>query len=406
MLLTVKKIEKAPAKSRTYDLSDGNALYVRVKPTGGKSFIYRFRRPDTGKQRVLTYGMFPDISLKEARLMHAEAKALIAKGIDPSENKKQNRIQSSGENLFKSIAEQWLERNKPEWSQKTYRTNTGRLTNHVFPYIGSMPIAEISAQNILTLLHRIESKGTIETARRVSSLCSQVFRYAVFLDKIEYDPVQRVKRALPPTSKTKKHRAYLNSPKEIGGLVRALEGYTGHYIVKQALRVGLYTFTRSIEVRGMEWDEIDFENKEWRIPAERMKMKEPHIVPLSRQVMDILTEVKALNHPSNYVFPSVFSKGRILSENTFNVALRRSGYTKEQLCFHGFRATCATRLYEQGWAGDVIERQLAHVERNGVKASYNHATHLEDRRKMMQWLADDFDGLRDGGKVLPLQKTA
>ncbi|WP_421902082.1 tyrosine-type recombinase/integrase [Maridesulfovibrio sp.] len=406
MLLTARKIQTAAPKDKKYDMKDGNALFLRVRPSGVKSFIYRYRHPQTGKPNIYTYGVFPDISLKEAREMHREAKGLVAKGIDPNENKKQNRIQDSGENSFKKIAEQWLERNKADWSQKTYQTNAGRLTNHIFPYIGPKDITDISAQNILNLIHRIETKGTIETARRVTSLCSQVFRYAVFLDKIEYDPVQRVKNALPPTSKTKKHRAHLNSPKEIGSLVRAIEGYTGHYTVKQALRVGLYTFTRSIEVRGMEWDEIDFENKEWRIPAERMKMKEPHIVPLSRQVMDILTEVKALNHPSKYVFPSVISKGNILSENTLNVALRRSGYTKEQLCFHGFRATCATRLYEQGWAGDVIERQLAHVERNGVKASYNHAAYLDDRRRMMQWLADDFDSLRDNRKVIPFKQSA
>lgn len=381
MLLTARQIKTAEPKDKMYDIKDGNALFLRVRPSGVKSFIYRYLHPQTGKPNIYTYGVYPDISLKEARAMHRETKGLVAKGIDPNENKKQNRIQDSGENSFKSIAEQWLERNKADWSAKTYRTNSGRLTNHVFPYIGPKDITDISAQNILNLIHRIESKGTIETARRVTSLCSQVFRYAVFLDKIEYDPVQRVKNALPPTSKTKKHRAHLSSPKEIGALVRAIEGYTGHYTVKQALRVGLYTF-------------------------ERMKMKEPHIVPLSRQVMEILTEVRELNHHSKYVFPSVFSKGNILSENTLNVALRRSGYTKDQLCFHGFRATCATRLYEQGWTGDVIERQLAHVERNGVKASYNHAAYLDDRRRMMQWLADDFDSLRDNRKVIPLRQSA
>ena len=269
-----------------------------------------------------------------------------------------------------------------------------------------MPIADITPKNILTILQRIEAKGTHETAHRVSALCSQVFRYAIFVGKAENDPAYVVKNALPPISKTRKHRAALINPKEVGQLLRGIEEYTGHYIVKQALRVGLYTFTRSIELRGMEWDEVDFDRREWRIPNGRMKMRKPHIVPLSDQVLAILKEIKEFETPSKFVFPSVVNNVNILSENTLNQAIRRLGYTKEQLCYHGFRGTCTTLLYETGWPTDMVERQLAHVQTNQVRAAYDHAQYIEERTRMMQSFADYIDNLRDGGKVIPFKKRA
>ena len=406
MALTIKRIELAQSKDNSYRISDGNGLNLLVLTSGTKSFVYRYRRPASKKENTLTYGKYPELSLKDARIAHAEARALLAQGIDPSEDKKQKKSENSQENSLENVAKEWLEKNKSQWTPKTHSTNLGRLDNHVFPFIGQMPIADITPKNILTILQRIEAKGTHETAHRVSALCSQVFRYAIFVGKAENDPAYVVKNALPPISKTRKHRAALINPKEVGQLLRGIEEYTGHYIVKQALRVGLYTFTRSIELRGMEWDEVDFDRREWRIPNGRMKMRKPHIVPLSDQVLAILKEIKEFETPSKFVFPSVVNNVNILSENTLNQAIRRLGYTKEQLCYHGFRGTCTTLLYETGWPTDMVERQLAHVQTNQVRAAYDHAQYIEERTRMMQSFADYIDNLRDGGKVIPFKKRA
>jgi len=406
MALTIKKIEAAKPKDKNYRISDGNGLSLLILPSGTKTFVYRYRRPVTRKENNITYGKFPELSLADARYLHVQAKALLSKGIDPGEDRKVKKSEESQDNSFESVANEWLKKNSTEWTPKTHRTNQGRLENHVFPYIGEMPIAEITPKEILAILQRIESKGTHETAHRVSSLCSQVFRYAVFIGKSETDPVHIVKNALPPITKTRKHRAALTDPKEVGKLLRAIEDYPGHHIVKQALRVGLYTFTRSIEIRGMTWDEVDFDRREWRVPSTRMKMRKPHIVPLSNQVLSILTDVKELGLPSKYVFPSVVNNSNMLSENTLNMALRRLGYTKEQLCYHGFRGTCTTLLYETGWPKDMVERQLAHVQTNQVRAAYDHAQYIEQRTRMMQSFADYLDSLRDGGSVIPFKKRA
>ncbi|SDL56743.1 Integrase [Maridesulfovibrio ferrireducens] len=406
MALTIKKIEAAKAKDKNYRISDGNGLSLLILPSGTKTFVYRYRRPVTRKENNITYGQFPELSLADARCLHAHAKALLTKGVDPGEDRKIKKSEESEDNSFKNVASEWLNKNSTEWTPKTHSTNQGRLENHVFPFIGQMPIAEITPKTILAILQRIEAKGIHETAHRVSALCSQVFRYAIFVGKVENDPAHVVKNALPPISKTRKHRAALTDPKEVGKLLRAIEDYTGHYIVKQALRVGLYTFTRSIEIRGMEWDEVDLDRREWRVPSKRMKMRKPHIVPLSSQVLSILNEVKELGLPSIYVFPSVVNNSNMLSENTLNTALRRLGYTKEQLCYHGFRGTCTTLLYETGWPTDMVERQLAHVQTNQVRAAYDHAQYIEERTRMMQSFADYIDSLRDGGSVIPFKKRA
>lgn len=406
MALTIKKIEAAKPKDKNFRISDGNGLCLLILPSGTKTFVYRYRRPVTRKENNITYGQFPKLSLADARLLHAQAKALLAKGIDPGEDRKVKKSAGSYDNSFESIAKEWLKKNSIEWSSQTHRVNKGRLENHAFPYIGKVPIADITPKEILALLQRIDAKGTHETARRVSSLCSRVFRYSVFVGKSENDPASIVANALPPISKTRKHRPALTDPKEVGRLLRGIEDYSGHYIVKHALRVGLYTFTRSIELRGMEWSEVDFEQRIWRVPTTRMKMRKPHIVPLSNQVFATLKEIRELELPSKYVFPSVVSNVKILSENTLNQAIRRMGYTKDQLCYHGFRGTCTTLLYETGWPQDMVERQLAHVQTNQVRAAYDHAQYIEQRTRMMQSFADYLDSLRDGGSVIPFKKRA
>ncbi|WP_027179283.1 tyrosine-type recombinase/integrase [Maridesulfovibrio bastinii] len=405
MTLTATQVKNAKPKAKLYRIADQGGLCLEVKPTGKKFWRYRYRFD--GKATMLTLGTYPEVSLADARIEHMEASRTLKNGINPKQAKNVKLAEAQAQNdTFELVARAWLKKNSESWTTKTYRTNEGRLSNHVFPYIGHLPISAISPKDILGLLQRIEAKGTLETAHRVASLCSQIFKYAVFINKVEIDPVQIVKGALPPITKSRKHRAALTDPMEVGKLLRYIEEYSGHYIVKQALRVGLYTFTRSKEIRGMKWDEIDFDRKEWRIPAERMKMRKPHIVPLSNQVLTILKEVKQLNNPSKFVFPSVVNNSSILSENTLNTAIRRMGYTKEQLCYHGFRGTCTTLLYETGWPKDMVERQLAHVQTNQVRAAYDHAQYMEERTRMMQIFSDYLDSLRDGGSVIPFKKRA
>ncbi|WP_421902243.1 tyrosine-type recombinase/integrase [Maridesulfovibrio sp.] len=405
MTLTATQVKNTKPKVKLYRIADQGGLCLEIKPTGKKFWRYRYRWQ--GKATMLTLGTYPEVSLADARTAHMEASRTLKSGINPKQSKANKQAETQAKNdTFELVAREWLKKSSESWTQKTYRTNKGRLVNHVFPYLGFRPISEIYPKDILGILQRIEAKGTIETARRVSSLCSQVFRYAVFIGKAETDPAHTMKNALPPITKTQKHRAALTDPKEVGTLLCAIESYTGHYVVKQALRVGLYTFTRSKEVRGMEWKEVDFERREWRIPADRMKMRKPHIVPLSDQVLSILKELKSLNNPSKYVFPSVVSNVKMLSENTLNMAVRRLGYSKEQLCFHGFRGTCTTLLYETGWQKDMVERQLAHTQTNQVRAAYDHAQYIEERTRMMQSFADYLDNLRDGGSVIPFKKRA
>lgn len=407
MPLTVKKVDAAKPRQRKYLLPDGGGLNLQVLPSGTKSFVYRYRRPVSRKENILTYGTYPEISLREARELHQEARKLLSKGVDPGEEKKRAREkadESAGN--FEVVAREWLERFSPEWSDKNTRTVKGRLVKNVFPFVGQRKVWELTASDMLAVVRRVEARGALETARRVRGSCSQVFRYAISTGRADRDPAADIKGVLPPVNKTLKHHAALTEPKEVGGLMRAIEEYSGHYIVKCLLKVGAYTFLRSSELRFAVWSEIDLQRAEWRIPAERMKMKTPHIVPLSRQVVEVLRGLHSVSHDAPYVFHGIWKTSKPISENTGNTALRRMGYTKEEQTFHGLRATASTLLYENGWTSEVVERQLAHIERNQVRAAYDHAQYLEKRRVMMQWYADYLDSLREGGKVVPFPVKA
>lgn len=297
-----------------------------------------------------------------------------------------------GTNTFEAIGREWFSKNAPRWSKSHSDRSKRLLKKDLYPWLGSRPIAEIDAPELLRAIRRIESRGAVDTAHRALQYCGMVFRSAVATGRADRDPSGDLRGALPPVNK--KHRASITEPKAVGELLRAIDGYEGHLVTRCALQLAPLVFVRPGELRNAEWSEIDSQNAEWRIPAEKMKMAAPHIVPLSRQAIEVLEEIKHLTGQGPYVFPSVRSRQRPMSENTINATLRRLGYTKEQMTGHGFRSMASTLLNEQRWHHDAIERQLAHAERNGVRAAYNYAEHLPERRTMMQAWADYLDDLR------------
>ena len=401
MLNKLKPIECKNAKSRDrdYKLADGGGLFLLVAKSGSRYWRLKYRF--NGKEKLLSVGVYPKISLKEARIKRDEAKKLLSNGIDPSDFKK---VTEKAENLddFEHVAREWHTKFKPSWTEDHGNRILTRLEKDVFPWIGGRPINEINAPELLTVLRRVESRGALETAHRAMQNCSQVFRYAVATGRAERDPTGDLKGALPPVRQ--KHLPSITEPKKIGELLRAIDGYKGHFISMCAMKLAPMVFVRPGELRHAEWSEIDLDKSEWRIPAEKMKMRVQHIVPLSKQAKGILEEIQPLTGKNRYVFPSVRTNSRPMSENTVNAALRRLGYSKEEMTGHGFRSMASTLLNEQGWHRDAIERQLAHAERDSVRAAYNYAEHLPERKKMMQAWADYLEGLKNGADVIPIRQ--
>jgi len=400
MALNDLAVKKAKVTGKQYKLADGRGMYLMVTAKGAKSWRldYRFN----GKRKTLTLGLYPDVSLKVAREKRDEARRMIADDIDPSIQKQATRTAKA--DSFEAVAREWFAKEKTIWKPSHAETVITRLENNIFPWLGSTPINDIEPPDMLAVLRRIESRGAIETAHRIKRVCGQVFRYGIATGRCKRDPVPDLRGALQPVKQT--HLATITDTKRVGELLRAIEGYSGTFEVKCALQVAPYLFVRPGELRHAEWSEIDLEAAQWRIPADKMKMKRKHLVPLSRQVVAILRDLQPLTGRGKYLFPSVRSTVRPMSENTVNAALRRMGFEKGEICGHGFRAMASTILHEQGWKSDVIERQLAHVEGNKVKGAYNHAEHLPERVKMMQHWADYLDGLRTGADVVPIRRKA
>ncbi len=386
MSLTDTAIRNAKPKDKPYKITDGKGLYLLVNKVGGKYFRFDYRF--AGKRKTLALGVYPDTKLQEARDKHESARKLLRNDIDPSLHKKITKHikTEQGVNTFEFLAREWFEKFKHTWKLGHSRTITQRLEANVFPWLGGQPIAEISTLEILAILRRIEDRGAIETAHRIKQIISQVFRFAVATGRAERDPTADLRGALAPAKP--KRMATMTDPKKIGGLLRAIDVYQGHFVTKCALRLAPLVFVRPGELRHAEWREIDLEKATWKIPGEKMKMGSPHIVPLSRQAIEVLQEIKPLTGGGRYVFPGLRTAERPMSENTILSALRNMGYAKEEMSGHGFRAMASTLLHEQGWPSDVIERQLAHAERNSIKAAYNHAKHLPERQRMMQAWAD------------------
>jgi integrase len=402
MPLTDTTIRNAKPKDKQYKLSDEKGLYLLVKKAG-KYFRLNYRF--AGKRKTLAIGVYPDVTLAEARKKRDEARELLKDSVDPSQHKKEakNALEELAGNSLEAIAREWFEKKRPAWAERHASTVIRRLELNIFPWIGNRPIKLITAPELLAVLRRIESRGAIETAHRIKQVCGQIFRYAIATGRAERDPSADLRGAL--TSTKPKSMAAITDPKKIGGLLRAIDGYDGHIITKCALRLAPLVFVRPGELRHAEWSEIDLDNADWKIPAHKMKMKRPHIVPLSKQAIDVFKMIRPITGDGRYVFPSLRSTVRPMSNNTVLAALRRMGYSKEEMTGHGFRAMASTILHEQGWPDDVVERQLAHAEGNKVKAAYNHARHLPERRKMMQAWADYLDALKGGAQVIPFRRA-
>lgn len=388
--------------SKAYKVTDEKGLYVEVTPTGSK--LWRFKYRFEGKEKLLSVGRYPEISLKQARERRDDLRKQVAAGIDPSEARKAEKLSKAGMESFETVTREWHLKHKHNWSAEHAERTLTRFEKNVFPWLGSKKVNDISAPELLVVLRRIESRGALDTAHRTHQQCGQVFRYAVATGRAERDPSLDLKGALPPV-KTK-HHASLTDAKQIGELLRAINGYSGYFPTQCALRFAPLVFVRPKELRSAEWSEFDLGNAEWRIPAEKMKMGILHIVPLSKQALAILEELKPFTGSGKYLFPSNRTKERPMSDNTINGALRRLGFTKDEMTGHGFRSMASTLLNEQGWNRDAIERQLAHSEKDGVRAAYNYAEYLPERKKMMQSWADYLDGLAGGADIVPINKIS
>jgi integrase len=389
-MLTDTAIKAAKSKDKPIKLFDSNGLFLLIATQGGKWWRFKYRYQ--GKHKTLSLGVYPLVGLKEAREKRDELKRQLANGIDPGAVRKTCKVSQA--NTFQALALEWHDKFKLAWTPEHGDRILARFRHDIFPWLGDRPIHDISAPDLLAVIRRIESRGALDTAHRALANCGQVLRYAVATGRAERDLSQDLRGALPPVKS--KHHATIIEVKAIGDLLRAIDSYQGHFITRCALQLAPLVFVRPGELRAAEWQEFALDNAEWRIPGSRMKMRAVHIVPLSRQAVTILKELHPLTGSGRFVFPSLRSQDRPMSENTLNAALRRLGYDKHEMTGHGFRSMASTLLNEQGWHHDAIERQLAHAERNSIRAAYNYAEHLPERKRMMQAWSNFLDGLRAG----------
>jgi len=392
MRLSTAKIQNATAQKKTVRLFDGRGLYLEIAPTGSRWWRFKYRF--AGKEKRISLGVYPDVGLKKARDRRDEMRKLVADGIDPIAARKQQKLMALDDaaNTFEAIAREWFEKHSANWEASYSVKLLARLEANVFPWLGDRPIRDIKAPELLSVMRRVESRGVLETAHRLMNYCGNIYRYAVATGRAERDISSDLRGALPPS--TPQHHASVTDPEGVAALLRAIDGYRGSNVTRYALQLAPLVFVRPGELRKAEWNEMDLEAGEWRIPAERMKMKAKHIVPLSSKAVAILRALQPLTGKGHYVFPGARSRERCMSENTVNGALRRLGWSGSEMTGHGFRSMASTLLNEQGWNRDAIERQLAHTERNSIRAAYNYAEHLPERRRMMQAWSDYLDTLK------------
>jgi integrase len=405
MAMTDIKARTAKTKEKSYKITDGDGLFLLVHPTGGKWWRFKYRFG--GKEKLLALGTYPEVSLANARERRDAARKQVAAGIDPSEVRKALKVVkvAGHENSFEVIAREWHGKFVQKWSTVHATTILDRLTKEIFPWLGERPIDEIKAPELLKVLRRMESRGALDTAHRVRNNCCNIFRYAIATGRAERDPAADLIGALPPVKN--KHMAAPTDPKLLAPLLRAIDGFEGSFVVKCAMMLAPILFVRPGELRHAEWIEIDFETAEWNIPGHKMKMKEPHLVPLPLQAVEILKTLHPLTGSGKYVFPCHRSPLRCMSENAVNAGLRRLGFEKSEITGHGFRAVARTILDEVLHVRpDFIEHQLSHSVRDPLGRAYNRTAHIEERRKMMQLWGDYLDGLKAGAKVIPLIRQA
>ncbi len=410
--MTIRNIKLTDATLR---LNDGDGLYLLIKPNGAR--WWRLDYSSGGKRKTLSIGVYPDTGLKAARDKADEARQLVAAGTDPSDVRKASKAQQAraleadrriagglpAVDSFEEVGREWFGKFSAKWSVSHADKIIRRLERDIFPWIGKRPIAGINAPELLSVLRRIEERGAVETAHRAHQNCGQIFRYAIATGRAERDPTPDLRGALPAVKQT--HHAAITDPKAIGELLRAMDSYQGYFVTKCALRLAPLVFVRPGELRKAEWVEIDLDKMEWNIPGARMKMREPHLVPLATQAVEILNELHALTGGGRYVFSGARTNGRPMSDNAILAALRRMGFAKDEMSGHGFRAMARTILDEVLQVRpDYIEHQLAHAVRDPNGRAYNRTAHLIERRKMMQLWADYLDKLKIGAEVIPLRK--
>lgn len=393
MALTDIKIRNAKRGAKPYKLYDERGLFLLVQPSGGK--LWRLKYRFLGKEKKLSLGIYPDVSLKDARARRDEARSMLTDGMDPSREKKRKleAAKLGNGNTFKLIGEEYIERIEQEGRAAVTIGKTRWLLSLMERDIGGLPINDITPAELLGALRKVENKGHYETARRMRSLAGRIFRYAVATSRATSDPSSLLKGALI-TPKVRHHSAIVE-PQKVGELLRAIDGFQGQPLTVIALKLTPHVFVRPGELRRAEWSEFSFNNATWTIPAEKMKMRESHVVPLSAQSLRLLESAKSLSAGQKYVFSSLYPGNRPMSENTINAALRRLGYSGKEMTAHGFRSMASTLLNESGkWNPDAIKRALGHNDRNSVRGAYHRGAHWEERANMAQWWSDHLDSLR------------
>lgn len=403
MSLTDTAIRNAKPGEKPVKLFDERGLYLEVSPAGGKWWRLKYRFD--GKEKRLSLGVYPDVSLKDARDRRDASRKLLSDGVDPSENRKAQKAtkQERAANSFEVVAREWYEKHAPNWVDHHGDRIIRRFERDIFPWIGGKPIADVTAPELLAVVRRIESRGALETAHRALGNCGQVFRYAVATGRATRDPSGDLRGALPPVKG--EHFAAVTEPQRAAELLRTLGGYQGTFTVACALKLAPLVFVRPGELRRAEWADIDLDAAEWRYTV--TKTDTAHIVPLATQAVAILRELHALTGSGRYVFPGARTNGRPMSDNAILAALRRTGIGKDEMSGHGFRAMARTILDEVlGVRPDLIEHQLAHAVRDPNGRAYNRTAHLPERRKMMQKWADYLDKLKAGAEVIPLHGNA
>lgn len=392
MTLTARQVETAKPKEKSYKLFDGGGLYLEVTAKGSRYWRMKYRFG--GKEKRLAFGVFPTVTLAEAREMRNQAKKVLAAGGDPGEVKKEEKaIQKlSTGNTFEAIAREWHKSKADRWSLRYRDEIIDTFEKDVFPYIGKRPIAEIKPLELLETLRRMEKRGALEKMRKVRQRCGEVYRYAIITGRAEYNPAPDLATALTPPKK--QHFPFLTA-EELPYFLKDLAGYTGSVITKTATKIILLTAVRTQELRFARWQDIDLEKGIWEIPAEVMKMKRPHVVPLSKQVIELFNSLKPLSGHYELVFIGRNDHRKPISKESVNQVIELLGY-KGRLTGHGFRHTMSTILHEKGFNSAWIETQLAHIDKNAIRGTYNHAQYMDGRREMMQWYADYMDELEGG----------
>ena len=399
MPLTDTAVRKNRPGSRPIKLSDGGGLHLLLTPAGGR--LWRLQYRFAGKQKMLALGVYPKVSLAEARAKRDEAKKVLESGVDPAANARLEKLtkQLSQACTFSVVADEYIAKLKAQNRAPATMKKVEWLLDFAKPLLGNRPIAEIKSVEVLAVLRQVEKRGRLETARRLRSTVGSVFRYAISTTRAEYDPTVALAGALATPTVTP--RAAIVEPHKFGGLLRAIETFDGQPTTKAALKLMALLFPRPGELRAAQWQEFDLDQAIWTIPAERTKMRRPHRSPLPKQVLDILRDLHQITGRSDLLFPSVLTVRRSISENTLNGALRRLGYAKDEMTAHGFRAAASTILNETGqWHPDAIERQLGHIEGNDIRRAYARGEHWEERVRMLSWWADHLDVLRRTGMVV------